>query len=140
MAANLPTPGDDFDEGEPISGINVTPFVDVVLVLLVIFMVTAPALMKDAIGIKLPKATQGDQKTVSTFGVAITRQGQILLNGENMTLEDLKARSALAVQENKETQAVISADTEAKHGDVVQVIDALKSSGLHRFGLQIQKN
>jgi biopolymer transport protein ExbD len=60
----------------------VTPFVDVVLVLLVIFMVTAPMLMKDVIGIHLPKSTSSDQKALQSLGVAVTKQGQILLNGE----------------------------------------------------------
>lgn len=81
MAADLKTSvtGDD---GEPMSSINVTPFVDVVLVLLVIFMVTAPVLMKDSFGIHLPKATQSDQKISASLGVAVTKQGQILINGE----------------------------------------------------------
>ena len=80
MASDLYSSGSEDDSG-PISSINVTPFVDVVLVLLVIFMVTAPLLMQDSIGIHLPKASSSDKKLTSKMGVAVTRQGQILLNG-----------------------------------------------------------
>ena len=80
MAAEIPSASSD--EMGPISAINVTPFVDVVLVLLVIFMVTAPALMKDAIGLHLPKAATADAKSINPLGIAVTKQGQILINGQ----------------------------------------------------------
>lgn len=123
----------------PIAGINVTPFVDVVLVLLVIFMVTAPALMKDVLGIQLPKSSSSDQKAPQSLGVAVNRAGQLLLNGEPTADEDLRLAVQKAVQTNPETQAIISADQEAKHGDVVKAIDIVKSAGLHRFAIEIRK-
>jgi biopolymer transport protein TolR len=128
------------ESGDPISDINVTPFVDVVLVLLVIFMVTAPALMKESIGIQLPKASTSDSKSLQSLGIAINRQGQLLLNGTPITAEDLQREAARAVKENPEAQAIISADQDARHGDVVTAIDRIKSGGLNRFALQIQRN
>ncbi|MBS1986273.1 MAG: biopolymer transporter ExbD [Bdellovibrionales bacterium] len=135
MAAKL----DDGEGDGQISDINVTPFVDVVLVLLVIFMVTAPAMMRDALKIELPKAANVDAKTPRTFGVAITRAGQILLDGQAIAVEDLVARAREAVRENPDTQAILSADKESKHEDLVRAIDAIKSAGLNRFALEVRK-
>jgi len=127
------------DDNGPISSINVTPFVDVVLVLLVIFMVTAPLLMQDSIGIHLPKATSSDRKLTSKMGVAITRQGQILLNGVLASPETVTARVRESLQKDPETQALISADGDARHADVVHAIDLIKSAGMSRFAIQIEK-
>ncbi|MGK5085770.1 biopolymer transporter ExbD [Bdellovibrionota bacterium FG-1] len=137
MAAELPSSVSD-DAG-PISAINVTPFVDVVLVLLVIFMVTAPGLMKDAIQLHLPKASSADSKTMSPFGIAVTRQGQILLNGQLVDPVSLAAQVKAALAMNPDTQALISADADARHADVVRAIDLIKSAGLNRFAIQIER-
>jgi biopolymer transport protein ExbD len=131
--------GNFSDENGPISAINVTPFVDVVLVLLVIFMVTAPALMKDSIGIHLPKASSADQKSTQTIGIAVTKQGQILVNGQLADPAAIAAGVQQALRTNPDTQALISADTDSRHGDVVRAIDMVKSAGLTHFGLQIEK-
>jgi biopolymer transport protein ExbD len=138
MASNLYSSGPDDDSG-PISAINVTPFVDVVLVLLVIFMVTAPLLMQDSIGIHLPRASSSDRKLTSKMGVAVTRQGQILLNGVLASPETISARVKEALEKDPETQALISADGDARHADVVRAIDLIKSAGMNRFAIQIEK-
>ena len=134
MAADLEARADG-----PISAINVTPFVDVVLVLLVIFMVTAPVLMKDTLGIQLPKSSSSDNQSLTTLGIAVNRQGQILLNGQMVTPDALAREVAAALKSNPETQAIISADTDARHGDVVKAIDQVKSAGLNRFAIQIDR-
>lgn len=137
MAAEAP---ENFsDEGGPISSINVTPFVDVVLVLLVIFMATAPALIKDSLGIHLPKAATGDQKGAQTLGIVVTKEGRILVNGQLATPETVALEVKQALISNPEVQALISADEDARHGDVVRAIDLVRTAGLSRFGLQIEK-
>jgi biopolymer transport protein ExbD len=138
MSFDLYTSGPEDDSG-PISSINVTPFVDVVLVLLVIFMVTAPLLMQDSIGIHLPKASSPDKKLSSKMGVAVTRQGQILLNGMLASPETISARVKEALAKDPDTQALISADGDARHADVVRAIDLIKSAGMNRFAIQIEK-
>jgi biopolymer transport protein ExbD len=138
MASDLFSSNDDDDNG-PISAINVTPFVDVVLVLLVIFMVTAPLLMQDSFGIHLPKASSSDKQLSTKLGVAVTRQGQILLNGELASPETITARVRIALQSDPETQALISADGDARHADVVRAIDLIKSAGITKFAIQIDK-
>ena len=124
--------------GGPISAINVTPFVDIALVLLVIFMVTAPALMKDVIGVQLPKASSSETSAAASLSVSITQGGQILLNGKLTLPEELSAAVRQAVQRHPDTQAIISDDENARHGDVVRAIDLIKSAGLNRFAIQVQ--
>lgn len=127
------------DEAEPIASINVTPFVDVVLVLLVIFMVTAPIISKELLEVNLPKAASGKQTNIQSIGIVITQQGQILLNGKQVSPIELAYEIKQGVSKNAELQAVISADGESKHSDVVKAIDIIKSSGLSKFALQVQR-
>lgn len=122
-----------------INEINITPFVDVVLVLLVIFMVTAPMLMKDLINIKLPQTATADAQSMASLAVAVTEGGQILLNGELITKEILSERANAAAAKDPETQVIISADLNAKHGDVVTVIDSVKAAGLANFAIQVER-
>ena len=137
MAAEISDSSDEY--GSPISAINVTPFVDVVLVLLVIFMITAPALVKDSIGVKLPKAASTETSASDSLGIVITKQGQIMVNGQLASDDVLKEEAKRVLQNNPEAQALISADIEARHGDVVHVIDLVKSSGLQKFAIQIER-
>ena len=129
---------DDNDEG--INEINITPFVDVVLVLLVIFMVTAPVMMKESLKVNLPKTLTSDITTkADSIGVAITKEGQVLLNGKLLGPETLQTELQRISKDAPKTNFLISADTESKHGDVVRMIDLLKKNNLHRFALQVEK-
>jgi len=121
------------------SEINVTPFVDVVLVLLVIFIVTAPTLLKESIGLKLPKSQTSDAAQSQTLGVAVNIQGQILLDGVPLEEEQFLATVAEKVKSNPTIQGLLSADKEAKHGDVVRAIDLLKRAGVERFAVEVVK-
>jgi biopolymer transport protein ExbD len=120
------------------SSINVTPFVDVALVLLVIFMVTAPLIAKEVLNLRLPKTESGDGKAMSTMGLSINRDGQILLNGTPVSEEFLKGEVLKSVAANPNTQAIISGDVETRYGNVVRVIDILKSNGLSKFAVQVE--
>ncbi len=134
MAAKL----DDNDEG--INEINITPFVDVVLVLLVIFMVTAPVMLKESLKVNLPKTLTSDiTSKADSIGIAITKEGQVLFNGKLMGPESLQNELRTISQKAPETNFLISADTETRHGDVVRMIDMLKKNNLNRFALQVEK-
>lgn len=122
-----------------ISSINITPFVDVVLVLLIIFMITAPALVKEVMDIRLPKTSSGDGQVMQTLGVAINKDGNILLNGQIIDEEDLKSAVKATLAQAQDAQAIISADTEVNYGRVVKVMDILKSSGLEKFAVQVER-
>lgn len=134
MASKL----DDNDEG--FNDINITPFVDVVLVLLVIFMVTAPVMIKESLKVNLPKTLTSDiTSKADSIGVAITKEGQVLFNGKLLGPDGLQAELARISKEAPETNFLISADTDSRHGDVVRMIDMLKKNNLNRFALQVEK-
>lgn len=128
------------NDNEGMNEINITPFVDVVLVLLVIFMVTAPVMLKDSLKVKLPKSLTSDlSKKNSSVGIAITKEGQVLVNGVLVEAEGFEERLKEYAKVAPETQFLISADADTKHGEVVRVIDRLKSNGLESFALQVEK-
>ena len=134
MAAKI----EENDDG--INEINITPFVDVVLVLLVIFMVTAPVMMKESLKVNLPKTLTSDVNAkTDSIGVAITQEGQVLFNGKLLSTENLQNELRTISQNAPETNFLISADTETRHGDVVRMIDMLKKNNLNRFALQVEK-
>ncbi|MFZ4404021.1 MAG: ExbD/TolR family protein [Pseudobdellovibrionaceae bacterium] len=127
------------DDSALMNSINVTPFVDVVLVLLVIFMITAPMLVKDIIGLQLPKTSTSDGQTTQTLAIAVNKQGNVLLNGQPVDDATLTAEITKAISNDSQTQAVIAADVDVPYGRVMKVIDLMKSAGLQRFAVQIEK-
>lgn len=129
----------DNNESGLMASINITPFVDVVLVLLVIFMITAPMLVKEILELRLPKTVSGDGQATQTLGVAVNRDGNILLNGSLVDEEYFKNAIQSAITGNAETQAIIAADVDVPYGKVIRVIDLMKSSGLNKFAVQIEK-
>lgn len=137
--SSRPSLGGDVGDVGGINEINITPFVDVVLVLLVIFIVTAPMMMKDIVSLKLPKVAQADAQSLSTLAFVITKEGQVLVNGQLQSEEGLKQLCLEALKQNPDTQAVLSADIETRHGDVMRIIDIIKSSGLQQFAIQVEK-
>jgi biopolymer transport protein ExbD len=130
--------GGDGDD-DIISGINITPLVDIVLVLLIIFMVTATYIVREAIEVDLPRAAHGGEATGTTLAVVLTRDGAIYLDGVRRSEDELSARTREAVARDKDTRAVISADRASLHGAVVRVIDVVKGAGVSRFAINIEK-
>ena len=123
-----------------INDINITPFVDVVLVLLVIFIVTAPMMMKDVLDVKLPKSSVSDGSASTPLAIAVTKQGQYIVNGSLMTEDGLTEKAIEAAKLNRETSVIIAGDIDASHGSVVRVIEIVKSAGLDNFALQIESS
>ncbi len=139
MAGSSEDFNSDSENAPLISTINITPFVDVVLVLLIIFMITAPALVKEVIDIRLPKTTSGDGQVMQTLGVAINQEGSILLNGQLIDEEGLKSEIKKTLAQSSAAQAIISADVDVRYGRVVKIIDLLKTAGLEKFAVQIER-
>lgn len=128
----------DQDE-DIVAEINVTPLVDVMLVLLIIFMVTSTYIAKAAIEVELPKAASGGQTVESTLNIIITEDGQLLMNGKNATSQEIAAWIQNEIKVNKNLQAVISADRKVAYGQVVSIIDIIKLNGIKNFALNIEK-
>lgn len=127
------------DTDEAIADINIVPFVDIILVILIIFMVTAPVILKPSINVNLPKAGSGDNTSPSELSIAIDSQGGITLNGKSSSKEDVKNFAQELVGKSPDTQAIISADRDVSHGTVISVIDAVKSGGVKKFAITIEK-
>lgn len=126
-------------EDEPIAEINIVPFVDIILVVLIIFMVTTPFIMKPSININLPKAGSGDDTAPSELTLSIAATGEVQLNGKPATDEQIQAYAQELATKRPDVQAIISADKEVQHGRVVTVIDAVKSGGVKKFAITIDK-
>jgi biopolymer transport protein TolR len=135
MAASNGDPG-----GGTISGINVTPLVDVVLVLLIIFMVTARLVVAPnaALKLTLPTASTGEQVT-PVFAVTLTQDGRTRVNGEPVVDDAAFLDRATAEhQRHPELRAVIQADGEVRHARVVKTMDLLSQAGVTQIAFAVQ--
>ncbi len=122
-----------------ISEINVTPLVDIVLVLLIIFMVTAKLIVGRAIQVESPKAVSGEQ-VQTTLALTIDKNRVLYLNGEVAPERAAVAEYIRkAVKQNPEVQAIVTADTVVPHGDVMELIDLVKLAGVKRFALTVEE-
>jgi biopolymer transport protein ExbD len=131
MAAS--TASDD----ELITGINVTPLVDVVLVLLVILMVTASYVVSRSIPLELPKGATSESLP-TTLSVSIGQDGALYLDGQTTDAPALRLRVRQAYAADAETRAVIAADGRARHAQVVKVIDLLRQEKVTRFAINVE--
>jgi biopolymer transport protein TolR len=127
------------DEGV-LASINIIPFVDIVLVLLVIFMLTSATIMKASLKVELPKAASGGARVETTINLVMTREGKLLLNGaETPSLGEAAKVVRREAAANPKTQAVIAADQAVAYGRVVELIDMVKQNGITAFALDIQR-
>lgn len=124
------------DADDLISGINITPLVDVVLVLLVVLMVTSSYLASQGIPVDLPKGATGES-TPSILSVSVTRTGELFLDGKQTSDREFRTRVRSAYVTNHEVRAVIAADGGAAHRSVVHVIDLLRQERVSRFALNV---
>ena len=120
-----------------IAEINVTPLVDIMLVLLIIFMLTANLIAKQAIEVELPRAAQSTTLPPTTIAVTLTRDGSLFLNDKPVTPDGLRAAVTAAIAKDPKTQVIIAGDKAVSHGRVVWVLDVVKSLGVTSFAIQI---
>ncbi len=121
-----------------IVGINVTPMVDIVLVLLIIMMVWATYIVPQSLKVELPKTASSDETVSKVYVVTITKDGQYLFNDKPTTKQDLPALLRGAKSENANLSLVITADEAARHGSVVGVIDVAKVEGITKFAINVE--
>jgi biopolymer transport protein ExbD len=126
-------------DDEVIATINVVPFVDIVLVLLIIFMLTSAAIVRATIQVDLPVAASAGSGVTSTLNLVLTKSGELYLDGDPTTHKALAAHVARAAWKNHDLQAVISADTKVDYGSVVKLIDLVKSNGVKTFALNLER-
>jgi biopolymer transport protein TolR len=130
------------DEGGAISEINVTPLVDVVLVLLVIFMVTAPMIAAQGILVDSPAAATG-AAIQGTLSLAITDDGSLVVTADDVQQTFAADKRLGATEllkkfqaEHPDSKAIIAGDKDVSHGAVMEVIDMVRSVGIEKFALR----
>jgi biopolymer transport protein ExbD len=127
----------DGDDGV-IDGINVTPLVDITLVLLIIFMVTAKIIVSQSLPLDLPKAAQG-QEVQLVFGLELRASGETLADGKVLDREESIVPAAKeALGRSPDLRAVIRADSAVPHGRVIRALDLLKQAGVSKIAFGVQ--
>jgi TolR protein len=122
------------------SEINVTPFVDVMLVLLIIFMVTAP-LMATGIKVNLPESNVSqleDEQKQEPLQVLVGKTGELYIQKSKITLAQLGAKLGEITKQNKDTQIYVKGDKDASYGSVIMAISAINEAGYGKVGLVTQ--
>ena len=118
----------------PLSDINVTPLVDVMLVLLVIFIITAP-LMASSIKLDLPRTDAGQATDTPKFvSLSVDASGRLFLNDQPVTAEELAARLQKAAADSRDTEVQLRADQSVPYGRVVELMGIANKAGLSRIG------
>ncbi len=120
---------------EGINEINIIPFVDIVLVLLIIFMISTPAMIYQGIILSLPTAMNSEDISHITIKLSIDKNGNYYIDGKKSTISEIREALSILNKEKIFTDALISADKEVKHGVVMELSDILKSYGIKRIGL-----
>jgi biopolymer transport protein ExbD len=123
-----------------IVGINVTPMVDVVLVLLVIMMVSATYIVSQSLKVELPKTASSDDSVSTVAAVTITRDGKLFYNNEPVDEAALVGKLRGARAGGAEVNLVVTADQAALHGAVVHVIDLAKVEGITKFAINVERS
>jgi biopolymer transport protein TolR len=136
MAGGITKDGDD----EAISGINVTPFVDIALVLLIIFMVTAKYIVSQSIRVDLPEARTGEPTAMATvINITIDPQQRLYADTRPVTEAELRTLVLARHAANPEVRAVIAADGSVPHRRVTEVIDLVRQASVTRFAIQTEQ-
>lgn len=131
------------DEEDAITDINITPFVDIILVVLIIFMVTTTTIVERSIKVELPDAATGESvsKDVSV-AIQMLADRTLTLDGAAITWEALRAfirsERAKTKADGAELICLIGADKNVPHGEVVQIIDLVRQEGVTKFAINIQ--
>jgi biopolymer transport protein ExbD len=134
------------DEGSGLfAHINVTPLVDITLVLLIVFMVAAPLIVASpSIKVALPKASTADDTPASTLALTLQREPRaangcaLFVNGKKTDETAVRPLVAGLVAHNPALQAIIAADRGIPYGDVMRIVDTIKGMGVSRFALNTE--
>ena len=127
------------DDDDIIAQINVTPLVDIVLVVLIVFMVTTTHIVRAQIAVDLPKAATGETKAHTTLVLQIAEDGTFAMNGEPRTIKEISTWVKTAKEKDPDVRAVIAADKRVRYEKVVELIDTIKLSGVEKFALNIER-
>jgi biopolymer transport protein ExbD len=127
------------DDDGPLASINIIPFVDIVLVLLIIFMLTSIAIVRASMVVNLPKAATGGARVESTVNIVCNKDGTLMLNGARSNVDEIGKFVKRESSANPKLQAVIAGDKGVEYGRVVDLIDLVKRNGVSAFALDVER-
>ena len=130
--------GSSQDDDDTITGINVTPLVDVTLVLLIIFMVTANFIVAPAVKVELPQVSKADQPPSRSLQFLVDPAGALYLNGKHVEESAVLAMVQKEVAANPDVQVLISADKKVSYGEVSRLLDIVRSGGVKKFAISVE--
>ncbi len=123
---------------EAITGINVTPLVDITLVLLIIFMVTTKIVLNQTVPLDLPKAATGSSDVQVVFSIVLVADGRTMVDGKQVASDDdILPLAREAQTQHTDLRAVIKADTNVLHGRVIKVLDLLKQAHVSKIAFGV---
>jgi biopolymer transport protein ExbD len=126
-------------EDDEIGYINITPMVDVLLVLLVIFMVTANFLQKESVNINLPKISASDPNVAQSIQVALTRDGKLLMEGIDISEDNLVTKLNRESKYRPNMRVTLSADERLTYGTIARIMGFIRQSGVTRIALSVKR-
>jgi biopolymer transport protein ExbD len=121
-----------------IAGINITPFTDVVLVLLVIFMIATPLLIRSEIKVNLPQTSSADMAPQKNLVITIDTTGGVYVDDVRVALSDLRPNLTAALAKRPGSPVIIMGDRDVRYDLVVRVLEIAKSCGVSRLSLAVQ--
>jgi biopolymer transport protein TolR len=124
--------------GGVIAGINITPFTDVVLVLLVIFMIATPLLIRSEIKVNLPRTSTADAAAEKNLVVTIDAAGNVYLDGTRVAVADLAKNLTSTLAKRPNAPVIIMGDKDVRYDLVVRVLEIAKSVGVNRLSLAVE--
>lgn len=125
-------------DDDMITGINVTPLVDVVLVLLIIFMVTATFIVAPAVKVELPQVSKADEPPPRSLHFLVDANGSYFLNEKQVDESAILPTIQKEVAGNAEVQVLVSADKGVAYGNVIRLLDLVRSGGVKKFAISVQ--
>ena len=127
------------DSDETIGNINITPMVDIILVLLIIFMVTANFLKKESININLPKVGASDSNVAQSIQIAVTKDGKLLMEGAETTEDSITATLTRDTKLRPNMRVTLSADETLSYGKIARVMGLIRRAGVARIALSVKR-
>jgi len=121
------------------ASINVTPLVDIILVLLIIFMLTATFMRAPVVPVDLPRAANADEAKTKTFALVMDKKGTLYLDGAPSTERLVWKKLTKAFRRDKDIQAIVAADGSVHHRQVVRLIDLVRSTGISKFAINVRR-
>jgi biopolymer transport protein ExbD len=127
------------DDSNLVTGINVTPLVDITLVLLIIFMVTATFISEQALQVHLPKVVKEEKAPQPALTVSLGEHGELKFNHKNIDLSGLTQQMTVETSVNPEVQVILKADKDIPYEKLAEVLDAIKLGGVRKVALAMDR-